>query len=130
KTFMTTRQIMKIDEKASSFISKEMMIGLLEKQKQNHTEISFIMNKQAIGYSEYESQIVQGIMDCLLEIDGHYTIIDYKTDSIPPMFTEDDLAARYRTQMEIYRRSAEKARGTEVTAQLYFLTYGAIQVYD
>ena len=130
ETFLTDAHVRKIHENVIRFISDETMMGLLEKQKQIHTEIPFIMNQHAIGYSEYGSQIVQGIMDCLLEIDGHYTIIDYKTDWIPPMFTEQDLADRYRTQMDIYRRSAEKALGTEVTVYLYFFSYGAIKVED
>src|SRR5699024_10594510 len=101
ETFLTAVHVKKIHENVIRFISDDTMMGLLNKQKQIHTEIPFIMNQQAIGYSEYESQIVQGIMDCLLEIDGHYTIIDYKTDWIPPMSTEEDLADRYRTQMDI-----------------------------
>ena len=130
ETFLTAVHVKKIHENVIRFISDDTMMGLLNKQKQIHTEIPFIMNQQAIGYSEYESQIVQGIMDCLLEIDGHYTIIDYKTDWIPPMSTEEDLADRYRTQMDIYRRSAEKALGTEVSVYLYFFSYGAIKVED
>lgn len=130
ETFLTEVHVKKIHENVLRFISDETMMALLDKQKQIHTEIPFIMNQQAIGYSEYESQIVQGIMDCLLEIDGHYTIIDYKTDWIPPTFTEEDLADRYRTQMDIYRRSAEKALGREVSVYLYFFSYGAIKVED
>lgn len=130
ETFLTDVHIKKIHENVIRFLSDETMMGLLEKQRQIHTEIPFIMNQQAIGYSEYDSQIVQGIMDCLLEIDGHYTIIDYKTDWIPPTFTERDLADRYRTQMDIYRRSAEKALGTEVAVYLYYFSYGAIKVED
>lgn len=130
ETFLTEAHVRKIHENVHRFINDGTMMALLGRQKQIHTEIPFIMNQQAIGYSEYESQIVQGIMDCLLEIDGHYTIIDYKTDWIPPMFTEQDLVDRYRTQMDIYRRSAEKALGTEVTVYLYFFSYGAIKVED
>lgn len=130
ETFLTEAHIRKIHENVSRFISDDTMMALLGRQKQIHTEIPFIMNQQAIGYSEHESQIVQGIMDCLLEIDGHYTIIDYKTDWIPPAYTEKDLADRYRTQMDIYRRSAEKALGKEVTVYLYYFSYGAIKVED
>ncbi len=130
QTFLTDVHAYRIKDNISRFFNDRVMMGLLEKQKQIHTEIPFIMNQRAIGYSEHESQIVQGIMDCLLEIDGHYAIIDYKTDWVPPGADEADLAERYKTQMDIYRRSAEQALGKEVDVYLYFFLYGAIKVED
>src|SRR5699024_8483281 len=101
----------------------------LERQKSIHTEIPFIMNQKAIGYSEYEDQMVQGIMDALLEIDGSYVILDYKTDRVAGTgLGPSDLAGRYRTQMDIYRRSAMQALGKDVTVYLYFFDYGAIKI--
>ncbi|SOC45034.1 DNA helicase/exodeoxyribonuclease V subunit A [Salinicoccus kekensis] len=130
ETFLTDVHVYRIKDNISRFFNDPVMMELLENQKQIHTEIPFIMNQQAIGYSEHEDQIVQGIMDCLLEIDGHYTIIDYKTDWVPPGADKRELAERYKTQMDIYRRSAEKALGREVEVYLYFFLYGAIKVED
>ncbi|WP_245772771.1 helicase-exonuclease AddAB subunit AddA [Lacicoccus alkaliphilus] len=130
EAFLTDVHVYRIKDNISRFFNDPVMMGLLAEQKQIHTEIPFIMNQRAIGYSEHASQIVQGIMDCLLEIDGHYTIIDYKTDWVPPGADESDLAERYHTQMEIYRRSAEKALGKKVSVYLYFFLYGAIKIED
>lgn len=111
------------------FLSDSVMADLLERQKSIHTEIPFIMNQKAIGYSEYEDQMVQGIMDALLEIDGSYVILDYKTDRVAGTgLGPSDLVGRYRTQMDIYRRSAMQALGKDVTVYLYFFDYGAIKI--
>src|SRR5699024_9742386 len=105
------------------------MLQLLHNQQSIHTEIPFIMNQKAIGYSSYDDQMVQGIMDALLVFDDGYVILDYKTDRVTDTgLTEADLLGRYRTQMEIYKRSAIQALGKDVTVYLYFFDYGAIKI--
>ena len=119
----------KMVENIEQFLTDSVMAELLARQKSIHTEIPFIMNQKAIGYSEYEDQMVQGIMDALLEIDGSYVILDYKTDRVAGTgLGPSDLVERYRTQMDIYRRSAMQALGKDVTVYLYFFDYGAIKI--
>ena len=119
----------KMVENIEQFLSDSVMSGLLARQESIHTEIPFIMNQKAIGYSAYEDQMVQGIMDALLEIDGSYVILDYKTDRVAGTgLGPSDLVERYRTQMDIYRRSAMQALGKDVTVYLYFFDYGAIKI--
>lgn len=51
-----------------------------------------------------ETLFLQGVIDCLMEKDGHLTIIDYKTDR------ENDplrLAAHYQSQLSVYAEAAE-----------------------
>lgn len=111
------------------FLTDGVMMELLHNQKSIHTEIPFIMNQKAIGYSGYDDQMVQGIMDALLEFDDGYVILDYKTDRVKNTgLTEADLIERYRTQMEIYKRSAMQALSKDVTVYLYFFDYGAIKI--
>ena len=84
--------ISKMKENAALFFNDRTMITLLEAQTGIHTELPFIMSQEAIGYAEHPKQIVQGIIDCLLEFDDHYTIIDYKTDRVKDRnFTESQL---------------------------------------
>src|SRR5699024_7849701 len=98
------------------FLSDSVMADLLERQKSIHTDIPFIMKQKAIGYSEFEDQMLQRIMDALLEIDGSYVILDYKTDRVAVTgLGPTDLVGRYRTKMDIYRRSAMQALGKDVT---------------
>ncbi|WP_020007792.1 helicase-exonuclease AddAB subunit AddA [Salinicoccus albus] len=111
------------------FLSDRIMLQLLHNQRSIHTEIPFIMNQKAIGYSSYDDQMVQGIMDALLEFNDGYVILDYKTDRVTDTgLTKADLLGRYRTQMEIYKRSAMQALGKDVTVYLYFFDYGAIKI--
>lgn len=121
--------ISKMKENAALFFNDRTMITLLEAQTGIHTELPFIMSQEAIGYAEHPKQIVQGIIDCLLEFDDHYTIIDYKTDRVKGRnFTESQLIERYSTQMDIYKKSAAVSLNKPVDAVLYFFDYGAISI--
>lgn len=129
ETFITEAHIERMLFNIKQFMENKEMHTLLSSAKSIHTEIPFIMNQQAIGYSDHDNQIVQGIMDCLIEIDGQFAIIDYKTDKVQDRnLTKEDLVDRYYTQMDIYKRSAEKALQKDVKVYLYFFDYGAIEV--
>lgn len=121
--------ISKMKENATRFFNDQLMSELLHEQKGIHTELPFIMSQEAIGYAAHPEQIVQGIIDCLLEFDDHYAIIDYKTDRVQgTQLTEEDLIDRYSTQMDIYRKSAMVSLDKPVDVVLYFFDYGAISV--
>ena len=68
--------------------------------------------------------LLQGVIDCAVEKDGMWTIIDYKTDHV----TEDTVAARgalYASQVQAYTRAMEAITGKPVTKTiLYFLKPG------
>ncbi|MHC0553002.1 PD-(D/E)XK nuclease family protein [Salinicoccus sp. CNSTN-B1] len=66
------------------FMSDDDMRQLLDDSLEIYTETPFIMNQAAIGYSDFSSQMVQGIVDVLLEMEEGYVIIDYKTDRLRP----------------------------------------------
>ncbi|HBV23067.1 MAG TPA: helicase-exonuclease AddAB subunit AddA [Jeotgalicoccus sp.] len=126
---LSTVHIKKMKENAARFFNDSKMNELLNEQRGIYTELPFIMSQEAIGYAEHPEQIVQGIIDCLLEYDDHYTIIDYKTDRVAGTnLTGEQLADRYSTQMDIYTKSAQVSLGKPVTAVLYFFDYGAIPV--
>ncbi len=48
-----------------------------------------------------EKIVVQGVVDCAFEENGELVIIDYKTDR---GVTPEELAERYRAQLDVYRR--------------------------
>ncbi len=126
---LSTVHIKKMKENAARFFNDSKMNELLNEQRGIYTELPFIMSQEAIGYAEHPEQIVQGIIDCLLEYDDHYTIIDYKTDRVAGTnLTGEQLADRYSTQMDIYTKSAQVSLGKPVTAVLYFFDYGVIPV--
>ena len=76
---------------------------------------------------EGEKIFLQGVMDCLLEFDKDFLIIDYKTDHT---MTEEELKEHYKIQLQVYGEAAEKLLGKPVShLYLWSFTYGkAIEV--
>ena len=121
--------ISKLKENAVKFFKDDYMVNLLNQQLGIHTELPFIMSQEAILYGEHDDQLVQGIIDCLLEFEDHYVIIDYKTDRVKGTnLRPEDLKNRYKTQMDIYKKSAEVVLNKPVDTVLYFFDYGAISL--
>lgn len=126
---LSNTHVKKLKENAGRFFNDKTMNELLNSQLGIFTELPFIMSQEAIGYAAHPEQIVQGIIDCLLEYEDHYTIIDYKTDRVQGTnLTREQLIDRYSTQMDIYRKSAMASLGKPVDVVLYFFDYGAILV--
>ncbi|HHW43406.1 MAG TPA: hypothetical protein GXX25_06265, partial [Desulfotomaculum sp.] len=72
--------------------------------------------------SPKETILLQGVMDLLLVEGDGLVIVDYKTDWL----TEQDLdegVNRYRVQVDLYARAAEKLLGRPVKEKyLYFFS--------
>lgn len=60
---------------------------------------------------EGENVFMQGIMDCLIERDGHIVIIDYKTDRTGSV---EELQNHYRSQLLVYKDAAQQLLGKPV----------------
>ncbi len=58
-----------------------------------------------------ETVLVQGIADCLFYEDGRWVIVDYKTDRVD---SPEELAARYRPQLALYKEALENGLGETV----------------
>ena len=58
-----------------------------------------------------ESVILQGAVDLAFVEDGELVIVDYKTDRVK---RPEDLIARYRVQLELYREALEQCLGLPV----------------
>ena len=64
--------------------------------------------------------LVQGTIDLMFEEGGGLVIADYKFSSLP----DNDVAARYKTQLDIYAAAAESITGVGVKEKLLFLLNG------
>ncbi len=67
-----------------------------------------------------ENILVQGVIDCFFENpDSTLTLIDYKTDFIPPEYSEDEgkamLIERHRLQLLYYKAALEKISAKKVS---------------
>ncbi|MDR2903972.1 MAG: helicase-exonuclease AddAB subunit AddA [Clostridiales bacterium] len=71
-----------------------------------------------------ETILVHGIIDCLFEEAGEPVLLDYKSDRVNAQ-TLESVLARYRVQMEMYRRAIEANTGKHVKESLiYFFELG------
>ena len=91
------------------------------------TELSFTTLKKAKElYSESESNIdviLQGVVDLLINIDGQYLIIDYKTDNVTKKNGESILEKRHGEQLKIYKEAVRKYYNcTDVKTYIYSYT--------
>ncbi|WP_338540208.1 helicase-exonuclease AddAB subunit AddA [Paenibacillus tundrae] len=73
-----------------------------------------------------ETVLVQGIIDCLYEVEGKLVLLDYKTDRVwNDAQGLNDLTANYRFQLELYSRAIEDILGRKVDHRwLYFFDGG------
>lgn len=102
--------------KTASAIRKEMPFSILLPARSFYPDCE-----------EGENIFLQGVMDCLLEYEKDFIIIDYKTDRA---MTEEELKNHYKIQLQVYGEAAEKLLGKPVShLYLWSFTYGkAIEV--
>jgi ATP-dependent helicase/nuclease subunit A len=82
---------------------------------------------------EEEHVLVQGVIDCLVEEEDGFILIDYKTDKITNRFTngftgaKETLLNRYETQLTLYAKAIERILKKPVKeSYLYFFDGGHI----
>ena len=102
--------------KTASAIRKEMPFSILLPARSFYPDCE-----------EGENIFLQGVMDCLLEYEKDFIIIDYKTDRT---MSEEELKNHYKIQLQVYGEAAEKLLGKPVShLYLWSFTYGkAIEV--
>ena len=64
-----------------------------------------------------EQIIVQGIIDVFFEEDGEIVLLDYKTDVIK---SPQELADRYRVQLDYYAEALERMTGKRVKERILY----------
>lgn len=76
---------------------------------------------------EGDSQIIQGIVDCLFEDeDGNWILLDYKTDKILPSFRQEEqlkeeMTTRYGVQLRIYKQAVESILNINIRETILYL---------
>lgn len=89
-------------------------------------EVPFNFKKEASEVVEGldrtgETLLIQGVIDCFFEENGHWVLVDYKTDLIE---TEADIARavnNYRIQIDLYTEALEKLTGKPVGERILYL---------
>lgn len=96
----------------------------MQKAAQNgklYREKPFVMGETAKDVLEdsnsEEMVLIQGIIDVFFEEEGEMVLLDYKTDRIK---VGEELAERYRAQLQLYKSAIERATGKKVKEQLLY----------
>lgn len=80
------------------------------------------LHPELSGDSATKPILMQGVIDCLFEIDGNLHLLDYKTDRVTT--TPADIGERYRKQLELYARAIEQMTGRKVAQRILYLFDG------
>ncbi|MCM3399248.1 helicase-exonuclease AddAB subunit AddA [Oceanobacillus profundus] len=116
KEILTRVEASVIDSEAiEQFFHSEIAERIME-SPQVIREIPFSLTLPASKvYANWESEtdeqvLIQGVIDCVIQSDDGWIILDYKTDAITADVTEEvkvQLVSRYETQMKLYRTALE-----------------------
>ena len=124
RNLLTADEIQVVDpEKVLQFFLSE--IGQrFTRAKQVHREVPFTLS---LKDEEGDSQIVQGILDCLFEDEeGKWVLLDYKTDKILPSFSDEpyltnEMKKRYGVQLRVYTEAIESILNIKVDEKVLYL---------
>ncbi|MHC1721518.1 MAG: helicase-exonuclease AddAB subunit AddA [Clostridiaceae bacterium] len=65
-----------------------------------------------------EKVVLQGVIDCYFEEKDGLILVDYKTDFVE---NAEDLAEKYRMQIDLYSKALEKVTGKKITERYLYL---------
>lgn len=91
-------------------------------EKLRYVATSTFAAKDETGLLDEETVLVQGVIDCLFEVEGRLVLLDYKTDKVlAHRGGIEALANHYRFQLDLYSRAIEEMWGRPVDDKvLYF----------
>ncbi|WP_111439012.1 helicase-exonuclease AddAB subunit AddA [Psychrobacillus insolitus] len=81
----------------------------------------------ATADAEGDSQIIQGVVDCLfLEEDGKWVLLDYKTDRVQHLLSDEallkkEMSNRYAVQLSLYAQAIESIMQVEIKEKVLYL---------
>lgn len=81
----------------------------------------------ALEDDDGDKQIIQGVVDCLfLEDDGHWVLLDYKTDKVKHLVNNESLLQqemqkRYELQLSLYTQAIEAILQVEIKEKVLYL---------
>ena len=132
KRILSTEQAEAVDKsKIERFFASDLYRKLMAENRVRR-EFKFSVLVPAAKYfpvaadAPEEQVLLQGVIDCLIETDEGFVILDFKTDRVP----ESGLAARcaqYRPQLDAYALAVRTVFGRPVTRRLlYFFHTGKV----
>lgn len=117
KEVLTKEEALSIDIQAvKAFFDTPIGEMILQSQRIER-EIPFSLSLPAHEvYADWQHQsdervLLQGVIDCLIQTEQGWILLDYKTDKLPEKITEESikkLANRYELQLSLYARAIEE----------------------
>ena len=126
KEIITEVEANSIDAKLVYLYTQSELFKILKQAKEIHKEQPFYINipakdifKEAKEACSEKSILVQGVIDLYyIDQNDKINLIDFKTDYVP-YGKEQEIADKYKIQINIYRKALEQALGKNVaTAQI------------
>lgn len=125
--YLTAKQRDSINEKDVKAFLDSRLYARINQAKKVYREKKFLIAIDDLGLNneygeEYKSTMgmVNGIIDMVLEFDDHLVLVDYKTDRVSDI---NELAERYSSQLELYKKTLEQTETLPVTETLIYSFY-------
>ncbi|WP_051330718.1 helicase-exonuclease AddAB subunit AddA [Aneurinibacillus terranovensis] len=77
---------------------------------------------------ERETILLQGVIDCLIDMGDSYLLLDYKTDDTAGI-SDSVLAERYRIQLDWYAKAVERIANKPVREKVLYFFDGSRTIY-
>ncbi len=111
------------EKKILKFLDTELShrMSRAAKEEKLYLEQPFVLSVNASevnpGFPSEEKILVQGVIDVYFEEDGKLVLMDYKTDLVA---SEDELIARYKTQLDYYSEALSRLEKKPVSEILIY----------
>lgn len=108
----------------SSLYQKWFCTGQVRREFKFSVLVPAMLYEPVAAQTPEETVLLQGVIDCLIEVPEGYLVVDFKTDRITKQNAET-CAQKYQPQLAAYALAVQKIFGRNVVGQvLYFLSTG------
>ncbi|WP_353856183.1 helicase-exonuclease AddAB subunit AddA [Bacillus sp. Bos-x628] len=139
RDLLTEEQIQSIDKDGITAFFSTSVGQKLMKADWVKREVSFSMVlpvKDVYSHIDADGDpvLIQGMIDCLFEVDGKLYLLDYKTDRVQGRYAggikaaESILRKRYETQIELYATAVERLTKRPLEEKILYFFDGNLEI--
>ncbi|MFP3421192.1 helicase-exonuclease AddAB subunit AddA [Bacillus sp. SIMBA_154] len=139
RDLLTDEQILSIDREGIMAFFSTSIGQKLRKADWVKREVSFSMIlpvKEVYSHIDAEDEpvLIQGMIDCLFEVDGKLYLLDYKTDRVQGRYSggleaaEPILKKRYETQLALYAAAVERLTNRSLEGKILYFFDGNLEI--
>ncbi|WP_339254941.1 helicase-exonuclease AddAB subunit AddA [Sporosarcina sp. FSL W8-0480] len=131
-TELTARQLLTEDEAKAVDVKKVFRFfesPIFTRLSQSDRILREVPFTYAFDGKDGDHQILQGIADCLFKEEDGWVLLDYKTDRIRGLFTNevdlvDEMQKRYGIQLSLYKKAVESIAKIQIKEMVLYLFDG------